>query len=249
MDEATYVTLEQIADIAERYEIASSPRDIAWRLRKNGWLLSTPTRGVWEFAPGAHAGAYSKGDVFAEFDGALARRPDSDLRVALVSALWLYGWSDRPPSRHEISAAPGAPVPKGLVTTYRLLRFESKLPPARPKGRPMESPATLLVHMASRPSHVSSWEPLWDSLYDIAQATSAGDIRAEMAGRPASVGARLGYLLHGAAPRLAKEAGLRRTGAVTRFGSASSPAKRFNPQWNVMDSLLPFDPAVCERTW
>lgn len=242
MNEATFVTLEQITEIAARHDIASSPRDIAWRLRKHGWLLPTATRGVWEFAPAAHAGAYGKGDVFAEFDGALARRPDQDLRVAVTSALWLYGWSERPPSRHEISARPGASVPKGLSTTYRVLRFSSNLPPSTPKGRPTESPPTILVHMATHPSNVSTWEPLANSLYDIAQATTANELRAEMSGRPAAVGARLGYLLHGVVPQLVRDAGLQPTRTVTRFGAASSPTRRFNSHWNVADSLLPFDP-------
>jgi len=35
------------------------------RLRERGWLLDLKTRGVWEFAPAARAGAYSAGDLLS----------------------------------------------------------------------------------------------------------------------------------------------------------------------------------------
>jgi predicted transcriptional regulator of viral defense system len=241
MDEATYVTVDQIRAIAARHGISSQPRDIAWRLRQHGWLLPTESQGVWEFAPASHAGPYGRGDVFAVLNGNLARRPDRDLRVALISALWLHGWAERPPSKHEVTAAPGSQVSAGLTRTYRILRFDPHLPPVKHKNTPAEAPATILAHIAARPSHISSWEAVRLALPELADASTPEQLRDEMAGRPVAVGARLGYLLHGAAPDLVRDAGLEPARGVTRFGSG--PTRRFNSHWNVADTMLPFDPA------
>jgi hypothetical protein len=50
------------------------PADVAIRrLREHGWLLDLATRGVWEFAPAARAGAYGSGDPLVELRATLAR--------------------------------------------------------------------------------------------------------------------------------------------------------------------------------
>jgi predicted transcriptional regulator of viral defense system len=243
MNEATFVTLDDIRRIAEDHGFSSSARDIAWRLRRHGWLLPTESSGVWEFAPASHAGPYGRGDVFAELDGALSRNPNQDLRIALVSALWIHGWSERPPSKHEIAAAPEAKVTSGLRRTYRIVRFDSRLPAARRRRRtPVEAPATILAHLAVHPAHVSSWEAIEFALPELADNTTADQLREEMTGRPAAVSARLGYLLHNLAPKLVRNAGLKPAPTLTRFGSEPA-SRRFNSYWNVADTILPFDPA------
>ena len=247
LEEASYVTLGQIREIADRYGISSHAGDLAWRLRRNGWLLPTPRRGVWEFAPAAHAGRYSRGDVFAVLRGELNLRPDEDIRVGLLSALWLRGWAERPPSRHELSAAPDTAVSAGLGRVYRVRRFESRSVPDRLRGLPVETTASTLVHVAARPGHVSSWESIEQALPDLAEVTSAEQLREEVAGRPSAVAARLGYLLHGVAPDLVHEAGLRPAAGTTRFGPRTGQTMRFDSDWNVVDTLLPFDPAVVAR--
>ncbi len=243
MNEAAYVTIDDIRRIAEDHGFASSARDIAWRLRRHGWLLTTETSGIWEFAPAAHAGPYSRGDVFAELDGALSRNPGQDLRIALVSALWIHGWTERPPSRHEVSASRDAKVSSGLRRSYRIVRFDSHLPPAKQRRRtPVEAPPTILAHIATNPAHVSTWEAIEFALADLVENTAADQLREEASGRPAAVSARLGYLLHGIAPKLVRNAGLKPARQLVRFGS--EPASlRFNSQWNVADTILPFDPA------
>lgn len=243
LNEASYVTLDQITDIAHRHGIASEPRNLAWRLRKSGWLLDTPSRGVWEFAPAVNAGPYGRGDTFALLRGLLERRSMAGARVCLVSSLWLRGLSERPPSRHEICIGPGVKPPTGLKAEYRVLHFDSRLPPARLRGLPVEAPATMLTHVATHPAHVSSWEAIVMALPDLAARTPANDLLIEIKHRPATVSARLGYLLEGVAPELVREANLRPTPTVTRIGPPKAPA-RFNSRWNVADSQLPVDPTT-----
>lgn len=243
LDEASYVTLDQIADIAHRHGIASEPRNLAWRLRKSGWLLDTASRGVWEFAPAVNAGPYSRGDTFALLRGLLERRSMAGARVCLVSSLWLRGLSERPPSRHEICLNPGTRPPTGLKAEYRVLRFDSRLRPAHLRGLPVEAPATTLVHLATHPAHVSSWEAIVMALPDLAAATTADELRIEVNHRPPTVSARLGYLLEGVAPNLVQEADLRPTPTVTRIGPPEAPA-RFNSRWNIADNQLPVDPTT-----
>lgn len=248
MAEAAYVTLDEIERIAKDRDIASSPRDIAWRLRQHGWLLRTETSGIWEFAPAANAGPYSRGDVFAELDGVLARNPGQDLRIALVSALWIRGWTERTPSKHEIAASRAAKVASGLRRTYRVVSFDSHLPPDTHRRRtPVEAPATILAHIAAHPAHVSSWEAIEFALADLVENTTANQLRQELVGRPGTVSARLGYLLHGIAPRLAQDAGLKPSPQLVRFGSEPA-SRRFNSHWNVADTILPFDPAQLGAT-
>jgi predicted transcriptional regulator of viral defense system len=244
LDEASYVTLGQIREIAQRYGISSHAGDLAWRLRRNGWLLPTPRRGVWEFAPAAHGGRYGRGDVFAVLRGELDLRPDEDIRVGLVSALWLRGWAERPPSRHELTTAADAPVSTGLGRVYRILRFGSHSTPDRLRGLPVESIASTLVHAAARPAHVSGWEAVEQALPDLVAATSPEQLREEVSGRPSAVAARLGYLLQGVAPDLVREAGLQPGAGTTRFGPRSGETLRFDSDWNVVDTILPFDPAA-----
>ncbi|WP_425955926.1 type IV toxin-antitoxin system AbiEi family antitoxin domain-containing protein [Xylanimonas sp. McL0601] len=59
LDQPIVVTTADVAGIAARRGIKTPASEIARRLRLSGWLLPTGQRGVYEFAPGAHAGAAS----------------------------------------------------------------------------------------------------------------------------------------------------------------------------------------------
>lgn len=51
LENETYITTIRIQELAEKHSIGSSPSLIAHRLKESGWLLATPQKGVWEFAP------------------------------------------------------------------------------------------------------------------------------------------------------------------------------------------------------
>lgn len=56
------VTASQLAELRARADVRTPLRVVASRLRDRGWLLATPQRGVWEFAPAELAGPYSSKD-------------------------------------------------------------------------------------------------------------------------------------------------------------------------------------------
>ncbi|HET8929713.1 MAG TPA: hypothetical protein VFN21_03545, partial [Acidimicrobiales bacterium] len=59
LEGADLVTTAQLDAIVKGAGIGTATRTVAARLRERGWLLASGRRGVWEFAPGAAAGAVS----------------------------------------------------------------------------------------------------------------------------------------------------------------------------------------------
>src|SRR5664279_5081040 len=74
LDQPVVVTLNDLAEILRRSHVRSRPVEVARRLRDRGWLLETAQRGVFEFAPGAHAGPYGHGDPFVDLRAYLANQ-------------------------------------------------------------------------------------------------------------------------------------------------------------------------------
>jgi len=219
---------------------------VAARLRRLGWLLPTETAGVWEFAPAAHAGPVGHGDPFIELRAALAARPSLGAAVCLVSALAARGLTDRAPDRLEIAVRTGDPVPRGLRRAARVVIFGANLAPEWSSGVPVNQPATVLVHLAARPTDVRGWGAVAEALPELLEVSAPVDIDAELAGRPRSVRVRLAYLAQGIAPDLAdrlvspEEGG--RSAPKVWFGPRAS-LKRHSSRFSVADTLLPFDPA------
>jgi hypothetical protein len=265
----TVVSLAEITAVAGRVGLKTPPAVIADRLRRGGWLLPTGQRGMYEFAPAAHAGPYGHGDPFLTLRAARTAR-EFEASIALQSALWLRGLCDRAPDRHELAAAPGAAVPDAVIRQMRVVRFRAQLPPQLLDGLPVHHAASVLVHLASRPAAVRNWAVFAESLPDLVALAAPADglpgsvargalaaggsssraagrgpelgaLLAELAGRPRAVAARLAYLLGGAAPELADLLQPRPAAGVVYFGPRE-PTRRFSSRFNVADTLLPFDP-------
>jgi len=237
------VTLNDLAEIIQRRDIRTRPVEVARRLRDRGWLLETAQRGVFEFAPGAHAGAYGHGDPFVDLRAYLANEPQSAgaTRVAacLHSALWLRGFSDRTPNKHELAVRPRIRVPKALSKEFRVVRFDAELDPEMRDGVPVHRCASLLVHLASRPSDVRSWAVFVEALPDLVAGTTVDELAVEMKSRSGSTRARLGYLLEGQdtdALHLADLGVIRPSGTIW-FGPRSGKV-HYNAVWNIADTVL-----------
>jgi hypothetical protein len=244
LDQPLVVTVSDLARFAETGGIASSPKLIAERLRERGWLLPTATPGVFEFAPGAHAGPIGHGNPFLELIAALAKRPDLGLAVCLSSASWAHGFLDRSPDRLEVASPSRTGIPAGLATRSRVVVFDAQLPPISLRGAPVHRPATIAVHLAARPGEVRSWRAVAESLPRLLEATDLDDLDREIAGRPRAVRVRLAYLLQGVAPELTERlfpAGEARDSKVW-FGPRGK-LRRHSQRFGVADTLLPFDPA------
>jgi hypothetical protein len=272
LTQPTVISLADVAALAARAGLKTSPSVVADRLRRRGWLLPTGQRGMYEFAPGAHAGPYGHGDPFLTFRAARAVR-SFDAAIALQSALWLDGLSDRAPNKHELAAAPGAAVPESVMREMRVVRFSARLEPDLINGLPVHQAASILVHLATKPSSVKNWSVFTDALADLVALTAradedtkatkqiqmetttnnstkkrsvsrtAGDrLRAELQGRSDATTTRLAYLLSGVAPAIADQLQPRPAAGVVYFGPRRS-SRRFNSRFNIADTVLPFDPA------
>ena len=235
------VTLKHLGDIARDVGVRTSPALIAHRLLALGWLLRTGLNGAWEFAPGAHAGPLSRGGPLLAFKAALALAPDLPAALALSSAAWAYGFADRTPSKIELAVASGRTVAAGLARNVRVLRFDSKLKPIDRKGVPVQRVESVLVHMAARPSHVTSWGGVAEWIGDIVAEAKEADVLFELSGRPRAVRVRFAYLLQALWPRLSDQIGDEGTSKVW-FGPRRK-LRRHSQRWRVADTVLPFDPA------
>lgn len=241
LEQTIILTLEHLTELAAELGVRTAPALIAHRLRSRGWLLSTGLSGAWEFAPGAHAGPYSRGGPLLPVRAAFALMPELSAAVALTSAAWVHGLGDRTPSRIELAVKLGEGVPAGLRRKARLLNFDARLDPVKRKGVPVQQFETILVHMAARPSQVKSWGAVAGWLGDTVADAVEADVLAELADRPRAVRVRLAYLLQGLWPELAQRIG---ADAVTKvwFGPRRK-LRRHSQRWHIADSVLPFDPA------
>lgn len=246
LERPQFVTLEALREMVRTHAIGTKPRIVAHRLRELGWLLDTGIRGVWEFAPADRAGALSSGDPFLTLRAALARE-DLGIGVALGSALWLHNLADRFPDPHEVAAPRGTAVWQAVSEHYRVVRHKPVLEPVSLNGLPVHHPATILVHLAERPTDVGSWASVMDALPRLVDACPLEDIRREISGRAHATRVRLAYLLQSMAPKLIEALDITPSGKVW-FGPRGT-LRRHDARWNVADTILPIDPRdVPERS-
>lgn len=243
LDQVTLVTIDLIDEIRLRAGLATPASVLATRLRARGWLLATSQRGVYEFAPGSHAGPVSRGSLTLPLQAALRAHPRADVGLTFQSAAWALGLADRAPSRLEV-AAPNAKTASRLSRVLgdgaRVLVFTPHLPWEIRHGVPVLSAESLLVHMAAQPRHVRSWASAVEWLPDVAADASPARIVIEMAERPSSVATRLSYLLSGLRPDIAAVVAPPIRGKVY-FGPRGR-LLRHDATRQIADTLLPFDP-------
>ena len=250
-EQPTVITIVDLARLASAARVRSDPRLIADRLRKLGWLLPTAIRGVFEFAPGAHAGPIGHGDPWLTVRAAAASNPSLSLAVAGTSAMWAHRLLDRPPTRLHLVVGPHDHVSSSLAKAAHVTRFESQVAPLRIADVPVHSPATVLVHAAVHPSDIEPWTVAAEALHDLVSLADRVELDAELRDRPKSVVARLAYLIHGVDPQLADDlypaplAGQQHP--KIRFGPRGS-ARRNSQRFGIADTILPFNPGQLART-
>ena len=241
MEQPGLVTSEDLAKIAQRHGVRSHPRAIAARLRDLGWLLPTPRRGVWEFAPAALAGAYSRNDALTPLKAFLSKRSGARCALTFQAAAWAHGVADRLPTRPEVAAADrqlAYQLPEQLAPSVFLPNLASQ----QLREVPVLAPESVVTHMATRPAAVRSWSSTIEWLPELAELLDAGRLRIELTGRPAAVRARTGYLLQQLRPDLAtmiRDLGL--PTSTTWFGPRET-LRRHDSTWLMADTILPFDP-------
>jgi hypothetical protein len=238
---ADLVTSAQLEDLLRAAGVRTEAHVVAARLRELGWLLPTGQRGVWEFAPAAVAGPYSRGGHTRLLRSVLAKT-DVACGLTFQAAAWAQGLADRAPARVEVAAATARDA-RRLPSELDVSVFVPRLGYVSAKGVPTLRPTSILAHMATSPAHVRSWVSALEWLPDVAAEASAEDALAELRDRPATVAARLGYMLQGLRPDIAGQI----TGPSTKtwFGPRRMVV-RHDSRWQVADTLLPFDPRSLE---
>lgn len=243
LDQVRLVTTHTLEDLRRRSGIATPARIIASRLRERGWLLATARRGVYEFAPGAHAGAVSRGDQTLALQAVLVASPDWSLGLTMQSAAWALGLADRAPSRLEV-AVPDREVARGVAGILgdeaRVLTFAPLLPMEHRRGVPVMSADSVVVHMATHPAAVRSWQSALEWLPDLAAEVTADRVEEELTDRPRAVAVRAAYLLSGLRPDISAQVAPAPAGKVW-FGPRD-PLIRHDSKLLVADTVLPFDP-------
>jgi len=244
LEQTFLVTMEDVRRIALGRGLKTDAAKIADGLRNRGWLLKTEWKGIWEFAPGAHAGPFGRGHPFRSVVAARLAEPRLDIAVCLNSALWAHGLLDGAPDRPEVAVPQRVYVPKALERGCRVVRFGARLPTVELRDVPVHPLPTVLVHLATRPSDVRSWGTVLDALPELVGAVlepgSREQLDGELKGRPAAVRTRLAYLVHGVAPKLAMRLATPGRGVVW-FGSRG-PLKRHHAGLQVADTVLPMAP-------
>lgn len=235
------VSVEEISRIAEEHGIRTPGKIVAHRLARRGWLLPTAVRGTWEFAPAERAGPISDTDPLRPLRTTLETQNDLGAALALGSALWLLNLTERAPDRHEVAVRPATYVPAALRRSYRVVRHEPRLEPVKLQGVPVHRPATILVHLAHRPTDVRSWAGVLDRLGDLLEASPYEELARELEGRPHSTRVRFAYLTSGLRPELAERMKIESAGKVW-FGPRGK-LRRHDARWNIADTVLPFHPA------
>jgi len=234
------ISRRQMEDLVRQAGVDWPVNVVIQRLSVHGWLNETEARGVWEFLPAERAGAFSNGDPLLTLRAALEADPSVPVALALGSALWQLDLADRRPDVPEVAFPPRNHIPAAIRRSYRVVRHETHLPPLRLRGIPVHSPATVLVHLATRPTDVRSWASVLEGLPGLVSAAEEPDIRTEVEGRTHATQVRLAYLLSGFAPELVERLRVQPRGKVW-FGPRG-PLRRHDSRWNIADTILPFSP-------
>lgn len=237
------VTIAQMKKLCDAFDIATAPKVVAARLRKQGWLLPTSQRGVWEFAPAELAGPYSSADPLLPFKSFMASKPDIFCALTFQTAAWALGFADRVPAVLDIAFA--APPQVKTPASMKVSVFKSNLEPLQAKGVSVLAPEAILVQMVQRPTSLRSWQAVTEWLPDLAYEAKTGSMLQELEGRSNATAVKTGYLLQGLRPDIAKAIKLTcATNQKTNFGSGRQI--RYDAEWGVADAILPFNPKMLE---
>ena len=238
------IDMQRLSYLAQKHNVKTEPAVIASRLRKAGWLLPTSQRGVWEFSPAAMAGAFSKNDPLLTVIAYMKANPDTECFLCMQTAAWALGLADRIPSRREVAfISKPAAVPQELTAFH----YEPVLDPVTVKGVPCLTPESIIVHIASKPVQIRSWESAMEWIPDVVYEIGIENLFTELSAKNDSVKRRTGYLLEGMYPEAAEAiAGIVSNSSKIRFGPRTK-ACRNNEKWKISDTILPFDPIELGR--
>lgn len=247
LEQPTLVTTSQLESILKDEGIKTPSRIVASRLRDKGWLLPTDQRGVWEFAPAAVAGAFSSNDPLLPFKAFLAKNPDALYGLTFQSAAWAHEFAERVPSRLEVAASKNNSSYHS-PSTLSSFSFTPVLPYEEIRDVPVLAKESIVVHMASKPTAVRSWQSALEWLPDLSSELNVEKLLVELKERPKATAIRTGYLLQGLRPDLSEVVYSEYPPSVkVRFGPREKSLRHDN-HWQIADTLLPLNPKELQVT-
>jgi len=243
LDQPRVVTLPEISEIAQRVGACTDPDDaarLAYRLQELGWLGSLRTKGVWEFLPGARAGAYGAGDRFIEFRAQRAAHPGWQGVLAMESAASLLGLAQRLPTSEVVALPPGVAMPKALVGWRRVAVVLPGSATGERDGLVHWNASGLIAGIAVRPSGYHDLAGLAQWLPDIGSRLDETVVIECMAGAPSAAWQRAAYLSRLAGVQDVAEQLLAEHRPVTSvwFGATRTVGARYDPVAGVLDADL-----------
>lgn len=195
LDQPRVVTADSLALLAAELEIDADGRQIAYELRRLGWLIGLRTKGVWEFVPGARAGRFGAGDRHIELRAALAVDAGFRGALAMESAAVALGLARRIPDREVLWVPPGHRVPKsfGDWRVVRLAVSDDAIAPV--DGLPTWRVETLLAGMAVRPDGFHDWPNVGEWLARAVWQADSDLVARSLVGAPRAAWQRASYLV------------------------------------------------------
>ena len=246
LNNKTYVTLDELAKLAKENGVLTEPSMIASRLKKAGWLLPTMQRGIWEFASAAMAGPYSRNDPLMEVKAFQLLNPQIECYVCLQTAAWVLGLADRVPAHKELafSQIPKRQIPE-VISAYK---YSPEMKTKELRGVMCLSPESIIVHIATKPDVVQSWDSVMEWLPDVVYESEIKNLLIEISNRNDSIKRRTGYLLQGMYPAAADAIydSIPKPSSKIRFG-ARNPSIRNDEKWMISDTTMPFPAKEMEK--
>ena len=232
------LTIRDVESYLRDLGLQRDPATVVRELQRHGWLLPLRTRGRWEFAPGARAGAISSSDPFIELRATLQRR-SLPLALAYDSAAWLQGLSARQPTKHVLATYPNQRKLPPALRDFRVARIWAVLEPETKDHLPVWRVPTLLAKMATVPHYYRDWPNVTEWLEEAFKRADLADLERELGLAPDTARVRLAYLADRANFKcVAQElmAKARPSGLV--YLGRNRANGRFVREYNLVDSLL-----------
>ena len=249
LDQPRVVTVADLDVLAAEHAVGLDGTELAYELRRRGWLSTLRTRGAWEFVPGARAGRFGAGDRHIELRAALALDPGFPGALAMESAAVALGLAGRIPEQEVLSLPPGTRLPKAL-DEWRVVTLQVEPDGlTRIDGLPVWRVETLLVGLARRPAGYRDWPNVAEWLDEAVERVDMTVIRGQLIDAPRSAWRRAGYLL---AVGGRADAG---TALIESEPAGSGPVYlgprerdgRFDKRFDVIDSVLAPAVTAAER--
>ena len=246
LNNKTYVTLNELSGLAKEHGVNTKPSMIALRLKQAGWLLPTGQHGVWEFAHASMAGPYSKNDPLRDLKAFQLSDPDTESYLCLQTAAWALGLADRIPIHKELAFGeiPRKRIPETIIP----YKYCPAIDLRKVHGVDCLAPESILVHIATKPDVVQSWERTMEWLPDVVYEIKIEDLLFEISNRNNSIKRRTGYLIQGMYPdaAMAIYESIPEPTSKIRFGGRRKSIRN-DEKWKISDTTIPFSPADMEK--